>query len=72
MGISMDIRGIQPYQAHQLQHPLFSLAGGLVHAMNPHRLLDNLSHGHTGVEAGIRILEDHLHMLALLSQSLPL
>ena len=61
--IAFEILDVEADQVDQLTHPLLQVLafGQLVHTQ---RLADDVENGFSRIEAGIRILKDHLHMAA--------
>ncbi len=66
MRVARSKTWVQTHQVEQLIHPAvdFFAAHDVVHQQ---RLANNLADRHARVKAGIRILEDHLHLLAHLA-----
>ena len=63
MGIPLGVLGAQAHDAQQLGHHFAALLR--VHLrVDEKRLLNQLRHPHSGVQAPGRVLEDHLHILA--------
>ncbi len=68
MGIAVDKTRIQPHPLQQLLHPRlqgFSFGDPKDDQRLPHNRPDRLA----GIEGGIGILKDHLHLLPHLAQS---
>ena len=65
MGIGMGQTLGQAHGVHQLFDPLVQARlVTRVHIVDEHGLCDQLPDGHTGIQAGVWILEDHLHLRA--------
>ena len=63
VGIAVQVLRPQSHHAQQIGYPFLQfVAGG--HAVDQQRLAHVLQEVHAGVERGIGILEDHLHVLA--------
>ena len=71
MGIAIDKVRVQTHHLQQFLHPL-SLLLALGDVVDFQWFTDNAAHGHAGVERGIRVLEDHLHVPAHVPQFLAL
>ena len=70
--IAVDVLAVEADDLHQVDdalHALVLVGDGLV---DDHRLLDDLRAGLARIERRVRILEDHLHVLALLLRTRPL
>ena len=61
--VAVDVLGIEADHVKQLANALDTLLGS-ADAVNDHRLGDDLTDGHTGVQGCIGILEDELHLSA--------
>ena len=59
--VAVDAPGIEADNVKQLANALDTLLGS-ADAVNDHRLRDDLTDGHTGVQGCIGILEDELHL----------
>ena len=64
VGVTGGVFAVQANIAHQLQNPLLTFRSLVVHFMDIQRLTDDIRDGHTGVEGGIGILENHSGLLA--------
>ena len=64
MGVAADVARVEPNPLHQLGDA--ALAAAAVPAPGPERLGDQVHHRHAGVQGGVRVLEDHLHVAARL------
>ena len=70
VGIALQLLLRQADGAGDPRHLLVQL--GLCQAeMGPERLLQQLPHGHAGIQGGVGVLKDELHVPALLPHSLP-
>ena len=70
MGIPVGVLRVQAHLGHQLQHPLLPLLLGGVHLVYVQRLGDDVGDGHTGIQRGIGVLENHGAFLAVLQNVL--
>ena len=65
MGIGVGVAAGQTHQIHQLRRAVERLGLGLIDLVDQHIFRDDLDHRLSGVDAGIGILEDDLHFLAV-------
>ena len=65
------VLGVQPHPGHQLQYPLLPLLSISVHSVYVQGLCDKIRNGHSGVQGGIRVLEDHGSPFPIVLQVLP-
>ena len=72
MGICAGEALRQTHSLHQLRHLLIDLRAGFICTGHEEGLCDQLLHGHAGIQAGVGVLEDHLHILADLLELLAL
>ncbi len=70
VGVAVGVLGVQAHLAHQLQNPLLALFFTAVHLVHVQRLADDVGHGHTGVQRGIGVLENHGGLLPVLGNVL--
>ena len=68
MGVSIGAVGREPASFEERHHSVASVVDAVDDAMHDPRLGHEFSDGHSRVEAGVRILEDELHVLAKMSQ----
>ena len=71
MRISAGVIRAQSNNTKKLRHPLFTLTG-VRDSMNQHRFLYEFANPHPGVQRAIWVLEDCLHVPAVLHPLLPL
>ena len=64
VGIGVDIPLGQAHRVHQLLHPVQYLRPVGADMVLDQRLGDKLIDRHAGIQGGVRVLEDHLHLLA--------
>ena len=65
MGIAHGVLGVEADQLHQLHDAVAALLGIFAEFVDIQGLADDILHRHTGVQRGIRVLEHHLHLLAV-------
>ena len=64
MRVAVQMGFVQPYGAHQLQQCVFPLHSIGIQAVYVPRFTQNLPHGLTRVQTGVRVLEHHLYLSA--------
>ena len=72
MGVPPDVVRLEAHRFEQLADLFIPLLGGAVKAVDLHGFPNDLPHRHAGVQGGVGVLEDHLHIPAEVLQLLAL
>ena len=64
MGVAVHVGLVEAHHLQELLDPGLPLAGAGVEPPDAHGLLNDLPHGHAGVQGAVGVLKDDLHVLA--------